>query len=205
MDRTAPKGNILILALVGAFFLALLSVGAAVTYFKTKPNIPYRIQQQGTPTPLSKGESPDFNNYTSDALKISFKYPSSWYVDEKNFSILITSYKTFIGEGKIAEGKDMQIDLDRVSLCQQNIEQNLIYGGCGENQKILNKILNKEIKANLEGVTFSKFLVKFPDSSDKTLYYLEKGSIILQVTKHPDPSQFEKEFEEIVNSIKFFP
>ena len=189
------RGNIIIILAI----VISIAIGAVI-YFGLKSNNP-----PPKPTENITISGSNLTNYTSKDLKISFKYPQNWYVNEKNFSILITSYTTFIGEGKSPKKNEIKIDIDRASLCQSDIEKNLIFGGCGENQKILNQILNKEVKTNSYGITISKFVVKFPDNSQKTLYYLEKEDRIIQLTKQPDPSQFEKEFEEIVNSIKFLP
>lgn len=151
----------------------------------------YQLEQVGS-----------FTNFTSSDLKISFNYPREWYVDDKNLSILLTSYKTFIGENKKPGENQLRVDIDPVSLCQSTIDQNLIYGGCGENQKILNKILSKEVKQTPFG-TFYKYMVQYPDNSEKTIYYLQSSDKILQISKSPDSSQFEEEFNQIVNSIRF--
>ena len=56
---------------------------------------------------------------------------------------------------------------------------------------------------NLALGTFYIYTIEDSREEQQTYYYLQKGDKILQISKEPDPSQFEKEFEEIINSITF--
>lgn len=191
MKPSIPKNIFLI------FLLAVPVIGFVV-FLTPQSNI--------TPNSATSSSTKKDNNlttYTSKDLKISFEYPANWYLDEKDLEIMITSYKTKIGENKIPKDEEFKLFLSMTSLCQDSLEKNLIYGGCGENQKVLNVIQKKEISALSSGNTFYKLLVKYPDKSEIWSYYLEKGDKILQISKTPDPSQFEKEFEDLVNSVKF--
>lgn len=178
-----PATRTIILAVIlGIFLLLVLAV------FKQNPQ------------DLSQKQSS--KTHTSQDLKISFRYPGEWYVDDRYRSILLTNYITNLNRNDNPSSNQIEIMIDEASLCQDSIEKNLIYGGCGENQKVLNKVLNKQIQ-NLSAGVFSRYTVQYPDNSQKTIYYLQQGDKILQISKQPDPSQFEQEFEEIVNSIRF--
>lgn len=177
--------------------LAAAVIGLVV-FFKTQSSTNSNLT-----TSNSAQKDRNLNNHTNKDLKIALEYPASWYLDEKDFEIMITSYKSKIGENKKPKEEEFKLFLSMTSLCQDSIEKNLIHGGCGENQKVLNIIQKKEISALSNGNTFYKFLVRYPDKSENWSYYLEKDGKILQISKTPDPSQFEKEFEEIVNSIRF--
>lgn len=141
--------------------------------------------------------------YTSKDLKISFAYPENWYVDEKDYDIMITSYQTVIGENKSPNPNEIKIFIDNFNGCHKTIEENLIDPACGEGGTKVekNKILSKEMRQANDG-TFYKYKVQTPNTQF-TYYLLQKSDKVLQIEKHPDPSQFEKEFEQIVNAIKF--
>ena len=140
--------------------------------------------------------------YISEDLKISLSYPKGWYIDDRYQNILLTDYETNQNKNDKPSNQHIKIQISKASLCQQSIEEDLILGGCGEGQRTLNKILNKESKTLSSG-NLQVFRIQYPDNSEKTIYYLQGKSRTLQVSKEPDPSQFEKEFEEIINSIKF--
>ncbi len=142
-------------------------------------------------------------NYTSQALKISFQYPKDWYVDEKDYSILLTSYKTRIGENMQPTNNQVRLDIDRFSGCHISIEENLKDPACGEGgPSKKSQILSKETRQT-PGGTFYKYLILSSNGNKFTYYLLQKGDKILQISKKPDPSQFKKEFDQIINSIEF--
>lgn len=147
-------------------------------------------------------QNDNFKTHTSQDLKISFEYPNDWYVDDRNYTVLLTNYLTSLNSNDHPNSNQIEIIIREASLCQDTIEKNLIYGGCGENQKILNKILNKQIQALSSGA-FYKYTVQYPGHPEQMFYFLQKGDNILKLSKQPDPSQFEKEFDDIVNSITF--
>ena len=202
MDRTAPKGNILILALVGAFFLALLSVGA-VLYFKTTPNTTKIFPQTMKSTPVSNVDNLNLKNYTSKDLKISFQYPKDWYLDDRYLMILLTNYETNLNRDDTPVNNQVEILISNFKGCHDTIEENLMDPACGEGGPSVpkNKILSKETRQT-KGGTFYKYIVESPNKNF-TYYLFEKGDKVLQIEKLPDPSKFEKEFEEIVSAIKF--
>ncbi|MEK7534725.1 MAG: PsbP-related protein [Patescibacteria group bacterium] len=182
---------IIITVIVGVFILfVLVSLGKK----------PQPITQQYLNQPRIQNDQ--LKTHISQDLKISFQYPKDWYVDDRYRSILLTNYVTNLNRDDHPNLNQIEIIIDETSLCQDSIEKNLIYGGCGENQKILNKILNKQTQ-NLSAGIFSKYTVQYPNNSQNTIYYLQKDDQVLQISKQPDPSRFEKEFEELVNSIEF--
>ncbi len=142
--------------------------------------------------------------YVSKDLKISFSYPKNWYMDEKDLSILIASYETRIGQNSQPNASQMKISIDRFSGCHPTIEENLKDPACGEGgpQVKPNEIIFKEMK-QISDAIFYKYIVKSSSGNQFTFYLLEKGGKIIQISKRPDPSQYEKEFEEIVSSIRF--
>jgi len=160
----------------------------------------FKLSQQYLNQPTIQNNQ--FTTHTSQDLKISLQYPKEWYVDDRYRSILLSNYITNLNRNDHPNLNQIEIMIDQASLCQDSIEKNLIYGGCGENQKTLNKILNRQTK-NLASGIFSKYTVQYPDNSQKTIYYLQHEDTILQISKQPDPSQFEKEFEDMINSITF--
>lgn len=140
--------------------------------------------------------------HVSKDLRISLSYPRGWYIDDRYRTILVTNYETNLNKDTTPNKQQIEIQINNDPLCQKSTEEDLIFGGCGEGQKVLNKILNKKNK-KLSSGTLQVFRVQYPDSSEKTVYYLQNKNRILQISKRPDPSQYEKEFEKIVNSIRF--
>lgn len=171
--------------------LKLIFIIIVIAFFATLFLLSFSYSQKSTNT-----------RHVSEDLKISLDYPKGWYVDDKNYSIIIKSYQISTSENS-EFSKHLKIDIDKISLCQETIEKNLIYGGCGENQEVLNKIISKDMKGTTDGILY-KFTIQYPDNSQKTLYYIQNGERILQISKQPDPSQHEQEFEEIIESIRFF-
>ncbi|OGH38512.1 MAG: hypothetical protein A2905_04370 [Candidatus Levybacteria bacterium RIFCSPLOWO2_01_FULL_36_10] len=145
--------------------------------------------------------------YRSQDLKISFSYPKDWYVYEKDWSILLASYKTRIGENSSPRDSQLKIFIDIYSGgCYTEIEKNLKDPSCGEGGPSVkpNEIKSKEV-VQKKNVVFYKYIVAYPTGKQVTFYLLEKigGDKILQISKKPDLSQFEKEFMDIINSITF--
>ena len=140
--------------------------------------------------------------HVSKDLKISLSYPRRWYIDDRYRTVLVTNYETNLNQNITSGNQQIEIQINNASLCQKSAEEDLIFGGCGEGQKVLNKILNKESK-KLSSGTLQVFRVQYPDSSEKTIYYIQNKNRILQISKRPDQSNYEKEFEEIINSIRF--
>jgi len=191
------KGNILIIGLI-VVAIALI----AVVYIRINPV--NTLQSQSTPSPSPQiDQDNQLKLYTSRDLKISFDYPKSWYVDEKDFDIMITSYKTKIGENKPPKSNEVKIFINNYSGCFPTLEEDLIDPACGQG-KVKNKIISKDVKQT-PGGNFLKYTLDSYDENQRIQYFFQKGEQILDIEKHPDPSQFEKEFEEIVNSIQFLP
>ena len=142
--------------------------------------------------------------YLSKDLKISLSYPKGWFIQEKDFNILLASYETRIGQNSRPNTNQIKIFIDNFSGCHPTIEENLKDPACGEGGPEIkpNEIISKEMKETSDA-TFYKYVVKSPSGNQFTFYLLENGDRVIQISKEPDPSQYEKEFEEIINSIKF--
>jgi len=191
VDKFTRKGNSsLIIVILSAFLI----IGVAL-YLALSTNV--------KPQPIGSNPT-DLQSYTSQDLGITFDYPKEWFVNEKGFDILITSYPTFFGENKITTNEQIELFIGFFSNCFPDYEQDLLYPGCGEGgEESKNTIVSKEGRS-VQGGTFYKYVVKTPRNEEFIYYILYKDDKnILRINKKPDPSQFEKEFEEIVNSIKF--
>ena len=148
-------------------------------------------------------QKPATVQHVSKDLKISLSYPNGWFIDDEDFSILLASYKTYIGQNSRPNPQQLKIFIDRFSNCFPSIEEDLRYPACGQREDgQANEIVFKEIK-DKSGGTYYKYVTRTPEDKELVYYFLEKGDKILQISKEPDPSQYEKEFEEIVNSIRF--
>ncbi len=142
------------------------------------------------------------HQYTSNAINISFQYPQGWYVDEKNKKTVVTSYSSQIGDGIEPTERELRITIITASLCQPTLDEDVLKGGCGEEMHSRNTILSKSTK-EYSGGTFITYAIQYSTGEKDTFYYLQKGDRILQISKQPDPSQFENEFEKIISSIEF--
>lgn len=142
--------------------------------------------------------------HTSKDLKISLFYPKDWHIQEKDFSILLASYETRIGQNSRPNTDQIKIFIDNFSGCHPTIEENLKDPACGEGGPSVrpNEIIVKESRQT-QGGTFYKYVIQSPSNAQFTFYLLENGDRVLQISKEPDPSKFEKEFDEIINSIRF--
>lgn len=148
----------------------------------------------------SKGSST--THHVSKDLKISLSYPRGWYVDDRYQSILLTNYQTSQNRDDKPIESQVRIMISNASLCQQSLDQEVLRGGCGEGKNTENQILAKEVK-NLQSGLFITYQIRYPIGQEDIWYYLQSQNRIIQISKEPDPSQHEKEFEKIVNSIRF--
>lgn len=144
---------------------------------------------------------PEFRSYTSQALKISIKYPKGWYIDDRYRTILLTSYSTNLNRDDKPTAQQLELLIDEFSGCFPTLEEDLIDPACGQG-KVKNKILSKDARQT-PGGEFLKYTLESYDENQRIQYFFRKDERILQISKHPDPSQFEKEFNQIINSIKF--
>lgn len=142
--------------------------------------------------------------YTSKVLGISFSYPKEWYVTDIGYRAIITNYSFTTSIDYRPNNNELEIQISEYSLCQATLDQDIVFWGCGEGEQVANVILEKKTKELSDGILFSDYLIFYPQSNIRQRqYYLQKGDRILQIDKAPDPSRFEKEFEEIINSIVF--
>ena len=143
--------------------------------------------------------------HVGNDLKISLNYPKGWYIDDRYRSILLTDYETNQNKNDSPSPEQMEIYISEFSNCFPTIEEDLKYPACGEGgpEVPLNEIVSRETE-DLPGGTFYKYVVRSSTSGKEfTFYLLENDDRILQISKEPDPSQYEEEFEEIINSIRF--
>lgn len=162
------------------------------------------LQVGGTGNQTTSKAVEKFNNHVSKDLRISFYYPNNWFLSEKDRDILIASYNTSIGEGSTPDKSQLKIFINNESLCQETLDKEVLLGGCGEGATANNEILSKEVKEFPAGL-FITYKIKYPTGKPDTFYFLQQkhGDRIIQISKQPDPSQFEKEFNAIVESITF--
>lgn len=197
MEKSAHRGNVLVIVLIvsilvfaGIAYLRFLK-NSSITNEKTQPvNI-------ASPSPNNQ----KLKSYTSQNLKISFKYPKDWYVEDEYPSILISNFKSSLHKNFDLKKDQIEILVNNLSKCFPTLEEDLIKPACGQGA-VENKIISKEV-IKAPGGEFLKYKLDSPDEYQRIQYFFQKGEKILQIEKHPDPSQFEKEFEEIVASIEF--
>ncbi len=187
--------------LVLVLFILLASVGGYLYFSSVNKDIKTEQTVEETrSTEVTNAEQSD-QSYTSGDLKISFKYPNSWVIDDRYFEILIASFDTNLNTNKIPDANEVEIIIHNARGCHETIDENLEDPSCGEADG-RNVIISKETE-DLNGMMFYKYLVKYPSEKEQEFYFLEKGDRILQIDKNPDPFMFEEEFNNIVKSIKF--
>jgi len=148
-------------------------------------------------------QNANFKTHTSQDLKISFKYPKDWHIDDRYRKVLITNYETNLNRDDKPNRNQIEIVLNEFSNCFKTLDEDMIKPACGEGGPTSkNTIISKKSREIREG-TFYKYVVKQSNGENITLYFLQNGNKILQLSKQPNPSQFEKEFDDIVNSITF--
>ena len=184
------QGHILIILII----LLTIIVGIFIYSKSNQPSI--------QPEKISQPTVSALKNYTSQSLKISFKYPKDWYMDDRYQKVLISNYQTSLNQNNQPKGNEIAVTIKHASLCQKTLDEDVLLGGCGEGQNSKNEILSKDTK-NVSSGSFIIYKIKYPTGQKDTFYYLEKGNQILQISKQPYPSQFEKEFEDLINSIEF--
>src|SRR3989338_6695511 len=198
--------------IVLVLILLLLIAGAGVYFFLPGFKKESPIEQTPNPSitatyPNSQkaGESSELlKKYSSTDLKISFEFPKDWFVNEKDFDLMVSSFSTKFGANDQTTKDQIKVFVNNFSGCHKTIDENLKDPACGEGGPKVkpNEILSKKIE-DINGVKFYKYLVKTPEGKQQNFYFLEKGDRILQIDKKPDPSMFEKEFKEIIKSIRF--
>lgn len=145
--------------------------------------------------------APEFKKYTSQALKISFEYPKDWYVDDRYQMVLLTNYQTDLNRNDKPKEDQIKILISNFSNCFPTLEGDLVNPACGQG-KIKNTIISKEVRQT-SGGEFIKYMLDSVDETQRVQYFFRKEETILDIEKNPDPSQFEKEFDQIVSSIDF--
>ena len=191
--------KIVILASSAIIIITVILVG--VNSSKLQPR---KVARRSQTSSGDNAANSQLKTYTSKDLKITLEYPASWFLNEKDFDIMISSYGTKIGENSTPDSNQIKMFINIFSNCFPNYEQDLIYPGCGEGgEGSKNTIISKVGRVTQVG-TFYEYIVRTPRKDEFVYYILYKDdNNILQIEKHPDPSQYEKEFDDIVNSIKF--
>lgn len=141
--------------------------------------------------------------YTSQDLKISFKYPAGWFVEDEYPFTLISNFKSSLHKDIKLENDQIEIMISEFSNCFPTLEEDLVDPACGQGKQ-KNKIISKDI-TQAPGGEFLKYTLDSYDENQRVQYFFQKGDKILDIEKNPDPSQFEKEFDQIAQSFKFLP
>lgn len=196
------RGNILSIVII----IMVILIAVSALYFKFTQRLFTPISQiPNTPktTQPQRNEIDELKAYTSQASKISLSYPKDWYIDDRYQKLLITNYLTNLNRDDHPSEKQIELLISLFSGCHKTIEENLIDPACGEGGPTIkkNKILSKEMRET-KGGTLYKYVVESPNNKF-TYYLLQNEDKILKISKQPDPSQFEKEFENLINSIRF--
>lgn len=141
--------------------------------------------------------------YTSQDLNISFNYPKDWHIDDRDMNLLLTNYPSSLNKDLKPTDNQLELFMSSFSGCHPTVEENLKDPGCGEGGPSVkpNEIISKDYRQTAGGI-FYKYTVKTPNTQ-LTFYLLQNGDRVLQLSKQPDPSEFETEFDQIVDSIKF--
>lgn len=145
--------------------------------------------------------------HVSNDLKISFQYPKDWHIDDRYYFVLLTNYLTNLNKNDRPSAKQIEITFHKYSGgCHETLEENLKDPACGEGGPSVkpNKIVSKE-STQISGGIFYKYVIEYPSGKQQTFYLLQQTGTdkILQISKEPDPSKFETEFNEIISSVKF--
>lgn len=150
-----------------------------------------------------KNSRSEYVNHSSKDLKISLSYPKGWFIDDRYYSILLTSYETNQNNNTQPFLNQIEIQMDEFSKCFPSVEEDLMNPACGERKaegpdKIIDKVARKT-----PGGVFYKYVTETPNGQKNIYYLLENDDRILKISRDPDPSNYDKEFEEIINSIRF--
>jgi uncharacterized protein YxeA len=193
------KGNLSIILII----IVALIIGALI-YFKSNKEIFTLFRQETTPATQEQKKNTleeQLQSYSSQDLKISFKYPKAWYIDDEYPFVLISNFKSSLHQDVEVKDNQVEVFIKEFSGCFPTLEEDLIDPACGQGKQ-KNKIISKEVNETPDG-EFLKYTLDSHDENQRIQYFFQKGNRILDIEKRPDPSQFEEEFEEIVNSIKF--
>ncbi|OGE02678.1 hypothetical protein A3G16_01730 [Candidatus Curtissbacteria bacterium RIFCSPLOWO2_12_FULL_41_16] len=197
------KGNTSIILII----IAVLTIGI-LFYFKINKGTFMQLKQNPVPTVQPSEQKKiiredQLKSYTSQDLKISFRYQNGWYIEEEYPFVLISNFESSLHRNIDLQNNQVEIMIKEFSGCFQTLEEDLIDPACGQG-KVKNKIISKDVRQT-PGGEFLKYTLESYDENQRTQYFFRKGDKILDIEKHPDPSQFEKEFEDLVNSIQFLP
>lgn len=140
--------------------------------------------------------------HTSKDLKISLKYPNGWIIDDRYRKVLLANFSTNLNRDDKPDQPSLRLIISNASLCQETLDQDVLLGGCGEGTSTKSKILSRSEKTYTSGKLIV-YEIMYTTGSKDTLYYFVNIDRVLQISKQPDPSQFEKEFDQIVSSITF--
>lgn len=148
-------------------------------------------------------DKPNNINYMNKGLGITLRYPANWFIDDRYGMILLANYKTDLNKKSINKLGNIIINFYNEEVCDMSLDEQIQLGGCyTEGDWAPTEIIDKQTKILTSG-TLLKYAIKHPQSGKQTIFYLQKGDRILKISKSPDNSVFDEEFEEIINSIKF--
>lgn len=141
--------------------------------------------------------------HISRDLRIKFKYPKDWFIDDRYGMILLANYKTDLNKKSIKKLGNVVINIFNEELCDMSMDEQVRIGGCyAEGNWRPTEIIDKQI-SELSSGGFYKYTIKHPQGEKQIIYYLQNGNKMLKISKEPDPSEFDQEFEDIIRSIQF--
>lgn len=169
--------------LIGIFIIGI------IVYIVTNRNI------QVVPMQNDAVNSEDFKNYTSEALKISFKYPKDWTINELGGRSV-----SIINLGK----EEIKILITKTSMLQNQSFKDYIkiidYRSKDTNKIEMEKNIVISNKSGIERI------VKPFVGSDLRQYiiiFVENNGFMYSISATPADSELIPVFNKIVNSIEF--
>lgn len=181
--------------------LSIMQISILVTFLSLY-NIFISVSLDESQLVSSTKENTVYDEYVSEKLALSYRYPKDWVIQEKDLSIYIVSSNNDEELNDASKRAKVEIYIKDANLCQSTIDEEFEKGGCGEVSGISKDRINRNTY-NLKSGILYKYIISYTQNPQQTFYYLEKGDRLLQISKEPDPSEYDQEFEEIINSIKF--
>lgn len=182
------------------YFMAGILLGFFLTLFFSWQI----VEKKNAETAAVKGEKSEIkhNTYTSKELNIAFTYPDNLFVKALSDRIIITNYKLGATNNYRPQEYEIEIQIAVID-CGIELDEQVRLNGCGAQANWKpTKILHKEVE-ELSSGTLSTYIILPPSSPEAVRYFLQKENQVLEISKEPRDSYFEKEFSQIINSITF--
>lgn len=193
--KKKQKAYKLKIVLVFTFLLLICLIG----FFLITKN----IAQEEVDNNIIINKENNLTKYVSEDLNIKLDYPSSFFIKDLGYRILITNYELIKNINYRPRQDEIEIQISIHNNCKISLDEEMRIGNCfAEGNFIPNEILSKQVK-ELTYTTLFIYTIKQPSSPQRTRYILKSGDKMIEISKSPDPSLFENEFEEIISSITF--